>query len=54
MEIAAPPGLVDEVEYQTVVKLTERMRQHSLGSIRGIAEGGTESGNMECRMSVGV
>ncbi|KFY95314.1 hypothetical protein V500_02845 [Pseudogymnoascus sp. VKM F-4518 (FW-2643)] len=54
MEIAAPEGLVDEVEYQTVVKLTERMRQHSLGSIRGIAEGGTESGNMECRMGVGV
>ncbi|OBT64903.1 hypothetical protein VE03_06472 [Pseudogymnoascus sp. 23342-1-I1] len=54
MEIAAPQGLVDELEYQTVVKLTERMRQHSLGSIRGICEGDTDSGNMECRMGVGV
>lgn len=48
MEVAAPQGLVDEAEYQTVVKLTERMRQHSLGSIRGITEGDTGSGNMEC------
>ncbi|KFY75375.1 hypothetical protein V499_04664 [Pseudogymnoascus sp. VKM F-103] len=48
MEVAAPQGLVDEAEYQTVVKLTERMRQHSLGSIRAIAEGDTGSGNMEC------
>lgn len=54
MDIAAPQGLVDESEYQTVVKLVERMRQHSLGSIRGIAEGDTEAGNMECRMSIGV
>ncbi|ELR09252.1 hypothetical protein VC83_05439 [Pseudogymnoascus destructans] len=50
MEVAAPQGLVDEAEYQTVVKLTERMRQHSLGSIRG----DIEPGNMECRMGVGV
>ena len=54
MDIAAPQGLVNEVEYQTVLKLTERMRQHSLGSIRGIAEGDNESGNMECKMSIGV
>ncbi|KAL5354572.1 hypothetical protein ACLOAV_000661 [Pseudogymnoascus australis] len=52
MEIAAPQGLVDEFEYQTVVKLTERMRQHSLGSIRGISESDTDAGNMECRMGV--
>ncbi|KFY24313.1 hypothetical protein V493_05319 [Pseudogymnoascus sp. VKM F-4281 (FW-2241)] len=54
MEIAVPQGLVNDVEYQTVVKMTERMRQHSLGSISGIAEGDTESGNMECRMTAGV
>ncbi|KFY32780.1 hypothetical protein V494_07848, partial [Pseudogymnoascus sp. VKM F-4513 (FW-928)] len=39
MESAAPQGLVNEAEYQTVVKLTERMRQHRIGSLSGIAGG---------------
>ncbi|KFY15990.1 hypothetical protein V492_01640 [Pseudogymnoascus sp. VKM F-4246] len=51
MESAAPQGLVNEAEYQTVVKLTERMRQHRIGSLSGIAGGdNTESVSMECNI----
>lgn len=53
MEFAAPQGLVNEVEYQTVLKLTERMRQHSLGLSR-IADSDADATKMECRMSVGA
>ncbi|KFX91493.1 hypothetical protein V490_05875 [Pseudogymnoascus sp. VKM F-3557] len=54
MEASAPQGLVDEFERQTVIKLTERMRQHSLGSIGQITDVDAESESMECSMSVGV
>lgn len=53
MALAAPQGLVNETEYQTFVKVTERMRQHSLGTIGNlsrISEGEGEGG----RMSVGA
>lgn len=59
MNLAGPQGLVDENEYRTVVKLTERMRQHSLSNLGGLQripeqESEVAAVKMDHSMSVGA